>query len=207
MARTKASQTKAERSATTKRALLDVARGEFAGFGYAGAATEAIVAKAKVTRGALYYHFKDKQALFAGVVADMARDISIGMATKASEKRAPWEGLLAGCRAFLDIAAQPGILRVYLQDAPAAMGWAEWRAVDGDGAFGFLLRSFVLALQGSRKAKEGTPAALARLVAGALTEAALSIAAASDPKTARADIERALLALLVGLREHYGAAE
>jgi hypothetical protein len=87
------------------------------------------------------------------------------------------------------------------------MGWADWRAADGEIAFGFLLRNFVLALRGSRKAKDGAPAALARLVAGALTEAALSIAAASDPRAARADIERALLALLVGLREHYGAAE
>jgi AcrR family transcriptional regulator len=195
------------RRAETRRKLLEVARAEFATHGYGDGGTEPIVVASGLTRGALYYHFKDKRDLFRAVVADMAIEIANAMATAATSKPTPWEGLLAGSRAFLDVAARPDILRIYLQDAPAALGWSEWRAVDGEGVFGFLLRTLVLALHDAAKAKEGTAPALARLIAGALTEAALFIASASDAKKARGEIERTLLALLLGIRDQYAPTE
>lgn len=63
------------------------------------------------------------------------------------------------------------------------------------------------ALQDAPKAKEGAAPALARLIAGALTEAALFIASASDAKKARGEIERTLLALLLGIRDQYTPTE
>jgi len=51
---------KAEQSEQTRRLLLDVARALFAERGYAGTATEEIVQRAGVTRGALYHQFRDK---------------------------------------------------------------------------------------------------------------------------------------------------
>ncbi|MSO96596.1 MAG: TetR/AcrR family transcriptional regulator [Rhodospirillaceae bacterium] len=121
------------RRAETRRKLLDVARAEFAAHGYGDGGTEAIVQASGLTRGALYYHFKDKRDVFRAVVADMAVEIANAMATSAASKPTAWKGLLAGSRSFLEIASRPDILRIYLQDAPAALGWAEWRSVDGEG--------------------------------------------------------------------------
>jgi len=59
---------KEENAAATRAALVDGARRLFAARGYADVAIDEIVAGARVTKGALYHHFDDKQALFRAVV-------------------------------------------------------------------------------------------------------------------------------------------
>lgn len=76
----------AARSEATRRQLISVARAEFAAKGYADAATESIVKTAKVTRGALYHHYKDKRELFCAVVEELGREISALMTARAQEK-------------------------------------------------------------------------------------------------------------------------
>src|SRR5690606_20292643 len=68
-------QTKAEKHAATRAALLEIARTLFAARGYAGTGTEDVVGRAGVTRGALYYHFADKRALFEAVVEQEAQSV------------------------------------------------------------------------------------------------------------------------------------
>ena len=69
-------------SASTKRALVDVAEELFTEHGYAATSLDAIVAGARVTKGALYHHFSGKQALFEAVFerveTDAARTIQQG---------------------------------------------------------------------------------------------------------------------------------
>ncbi len=56
-----------EYSASTRRALVEVATELFTDRGYAGTSLDEIVAGARVTKGALYHHFSGKQALFESV--------------------------------------------------------------------------------------------------------------------------------------------
>ena len=58
---------KAEQSDRTRTALLSVAQRLFAEQGYADTSTKDIVDGAKVTRGALYYHFRSKKGIFQAV--------------------------------------------------------------------------------------------------------------------------------------------
>lgn len=57
-------------TAETRARLLDAAREEFLATGYRGATLDAIAARAGFTKGALYWHFPNKQALFLALVAD-----------------------------------------------------------------------------------------------------------------------------------------
>src|SRR5262249_46391087 len=54
---------KEEYAEATRAALVDVARALFGEKGFAAVSIEEIVQGARVTRGALYHHFEDKQAL------------------------------------------------------------------------------------------------------------------------------------------------
>jgi len=187
-------KTQPERLAATRAALLKAARAIFAEQGYEAAATEEIVRRAKVTRGALYYHFEDKRALFDAVVGEVAREIAAKV-DAAAPMRNPLEGLIVGTAAFLDACLDPAVRRIYLIDAPAVLGWHRWREID--------------APHGVRSLREGVTAMLAErpgdalviepttfLLAGAFNEAALWIAEAKDEKAARREMDRTLSAFI-----------
>src|SRR5271169_3981844 len=54
----------------TRRQILRAALKHFANGGYAATSVQQIVDTARVSKPALYYHFKDKAALFAALVYD-----------------------------------------------------------------------------------------------------------------------------------------
>ena len=57
----------AKRSERTRRVLLDSARELFTKHGYLHTSIQQLIDHAGVTRGALYYHYQDKVALFIAV--------------------------------------------------------------------------------------------------------------------------------------------
>ncbi|MGF6901404.1 TetR/AcrR family transcriptional regulator [Paraburkholderia sp. GAS348] len=57
-----------EQQALTRRRLVSAAESAFSRFGYEGASLELIAAEAGYTRGALYFNFPDKEALFSEVL-------------------------------------------------------------------------------------------------------------------------------------------
>jgi len=57
--------------------LLKAARALFVSRGYAETGTEEIVARAGVTRGALYHQFSDKKDLFRALFLDMLNDVAM----------------------------------------------------------------------------------------------------------------------------------
>lgn len=119
-----------ERTEATRAALIDAARELFVAKGYAETGTPEIVAAAGVTRGALYHHFEDKQALFRAVVeresAAVAGEIEQATARVTSAR----EALLKGGEAFLRAMTKQGRTRLLLLDGPAVLGRAEMNAID-----------------------------------------------------------------------------
>lgn len=191
-------RTQAERLTATRATLLREARTVFAASGYEAAATEEIVKRAKVTRGALYHHFKDKRALFEAVVEEVASGIAGTIDDMTVPVTDPLSGLIEGTQAFLDACLDPAVRRIYLIDAPAVLGWHRWREID--------------APHGVRSLREGVAAVLAErpdpdlavepvtfLLAGAFNEAALWIAEAKDEKAARKEMNRVLAEFIARL--------
>src|SRR5271156_4838599 len=119
--------TKARRAAqaqATRTALVDAARRLFVEKGYHRTGTEEIVAEAGVgTRGALYHHFTDKQALFEAVFVAVEEDL-IGAAGHTPVQQGAFEQLRSGLLGFLDAAStSPEVQQVLLVDGPAVLGW------------------------------------------------------------------------------------
>lgn len=111
--------------------LLAAARALFAEKGFAETSTPEIVAKAGVTRGALYHHFADKTALFAAVAeaehAAVAEAIEAAGGTMPDD---PVAALLAGSDAFFAAMRDAGRRRILLVDAPAVLGRATLDEMD-----------------------------------------------------------------------------
>jgi AcrR family transcriptional regulator len=191
---------RAEQAEGTRAALIDAARPLFADRGYAAVGTEEIVAAARVTRGALYYHFEDKKDLFRAVYAVVDRELVEGIAQVAAAEPDPWQRLIAGCDAFLDACIDPALQRIVFLDAPSVLGWREWHeTAEAASALGVV----ELGLQAAVDAglvRIGNVPAFAHLVLGALNEAGMFIAHADDPASARNDMGAAVRELLDGMR-------
>ena len=117
--------TKAEQSQRTRRALLDAARALFATQGYAATATEEIVRRAGVTRGALYYQFRDKTALFEAVFDEVGQEYMAALrADIMSVEGDAWRRLMLGVERFLDRLLDPSVRRIMYIDGPAVLDWS-----------------------------------------------------------------------------------
>jgi AcrR family transcriptional regulator len=182
----------------TKRALLRESRRLFATRGFTAVGLSEIVSAAGVTKGALYHHFESKTDLFRAVLAEVQDEVAGRVVATAAAQNDAWDQLTAGCRAFLTAGTDPDIQRIMLVDGPAVLGWAVWRALDEAGsarhladALGALIDAGVIARQ--------PVAPLARLLSGAMNEAALWLAATGNPQDLE-DTWAALSALLESLR-------
>ena len=190
---------KAEQYEHTRRVLLDVARRLFAESGYAGTGTEEVVRQAGVTRGALYYHFRDKRDLFRAVVEDLQQEVMGVVQGAAATAAHPWDGLRAGLHAFLDACLDTALQRIVLIDAPSVLGWAAWRELDAKYGFG-LLRTVLQGLIEAGLLEPQPVEPLAHMLLGALSEAGMVIAGAEDVPAARQAVGDSLDRLLRGLR-------
>src|SRR5262245_11133329 len=92
----------AERIATTRGALLASARDLFGRDGFEATGTNAILDRAGLTRGALYHHFKDKRALFLGVVRSLEAEIAESVGAAIAALPDPFARLRAAVLAYLD---------------------------------------------------------------------------------------------------------
>src|SRR5215210_5677635 len=118
-----------ERGEPTRDALLTAARALFAERGYAGVGTEEVVRRAGVTRGALYHHFRDKRDLFRAVYEQTEAETVASIGARVDGTSDPMTLLAEGVRAFLDACSDPVMMRIALRDAPAVLGWEEWREI------------------------------------------------------------------------------
>jgi AcrR family transcriptional regulator len=193
---------KAEQSEQTRRLLLDVARELFAERGYAGTATEEIVQRAGVTRGALYHQFRDKEDLFLAVYEEveyeLAQKIVDGLRTRITSGADAWEQIRAGNEAFLDACLDPAVQRIALLDAPSVLDAASRREINQYG-LGLIRRGLEMAIeQGLIDPQPIEPTA--HLLRAVLNEAALLLARSPDPASARPEIGAAVDRLISGLR-------
>ncbi|MQS05792.1 TetR/AcrR family transcriptional regulator [Streptomyces alkaliphilus] len=190
--------TRAERREATRRALLAEGRRRFAADGYHEVALTEVAGAVGVTKGAAYHHFGSKAGLFRAVVAEVQRELGERVAAAAERYDEPWEQLRAGCRAFLAAGVDPVVRRILLVDAPAVLGWDEWRTMDEEASARHLAEVLeALVESGGIADQPVTP--VARLLSGAMNEAALWLARSADPRSLE-ETERALDRLLNGLR-------
>lgn len=190
---------KAAQSEATRQRLVAAARRLFAERGYAAVGTEEIVRAAGVTRGALYHQFVDKRDLFRAVFEQVDAEVVQRIAERALSREDPFDALRAGVVEWLDACAEPELQRIVLLDAPAVLGFEEWRSVGERSGLGLIVAGLERAMDAGAIVRQPLPA-LAHVVIGSLDEAALYVARADDKVAARSEMDQVLDRMVETLR-------
>jgi AcrR family transcriptional regulator len=188
-------------SASTKRALVEIAEVLFTEHGYANTSLDAIVSGARVTKGALYHHFSGKQALFEAVFERVETDASKTIDKALRGRRDPWEKAQAGLRAFLGVVQESRYRRIVIQEGPAVLGYERYREQEERSTFATvvdIVRSVLGA--GSWELDEAMLQTFARIFFGAMSSAGESVATAEDPEVAADRVEAAIGFIIAGFR-------
>jgi len=174
-----------ERGQATREQLVEVATRLFAERGFDGTSIEAVLEHAGVSRGSLYHHFANKEALFEA--AFMAVEARIGAETAQAALAAgddPIAGLRAGSLEWMRLAGDPVVRRVVLIDAPAVLGWERWREIEEATALGMLKVAMQIAAAEGRIPAELADA-FAHMLLATVNEFALLIARSDDQAAAQ----------------------
>ncbi|WP_216216193.1 TetR/AcrR family transcriptional regulator [Amycolatopsis aidingensis] len=187
-----------DRTRATTAALVTAGRDLFARHGYAHVSAEQVVSAAGVTRGALHHHFGDKRGLFVAVLDEIEAELTADVSDALRAAEDHWTGMVTALGRFLDQCRRPEVVQLALIDAPAVLGWREWREKEAQHGLGVITEALRAAAEAGLLRPAPIPA-LAQLVLSAMIEASLIIAHAGDKDAARAEAEQSLLLLLSGL--------
>jgi AcrR family transcriptional regulator len=168
------------RGAATREHLIEVATTLFAERGYEDTSIETVLQEASVSRGSLYHHFKNKEALFEAVLEAIENDIGLRVMEAAAGATDPKEMLRLGSLAWVQLAGDPVVQRVLLVDAPAVLGWERWRALEERHALG-LIKVALAAIADQGELEPELVDAFSHVVLAAINEIALLIARSDQP--------------------------
>ncbi|GGM54276.1 TetR family transcriptional regulator [Longimycelium tulufanense] len=192
-----------EYSESTRQALVDSAIALFTERGYGGTSLDEIAHRARVTKGALYHHFANKQALFEAAYQAVEADVVDRLAEVMRVPTDLWDAMKAGIAAFFEVCLEPNYQRIALQEAPSVLGYDRWRLAEEHSCFS-VVRTGLEALIDAGEIEDLPLEAASRIVFGALAFGAIMIAGADDPVRTREDVVYSVDYLVDGLR--HGAA-
>lgn len=188
-------------SASTKRALVDVAEKLFAEKGYAATSLDAIVAGARVTKGALYHHYSGKQALFEAVFERVELESSKRIQKALRSEKDPWRKATEGLRSFLQVVQEMRYRRIVIQDGPAVLGYERFREQEERSTYANIVEIVRATLDaGAWELDEPMLQTFARIFFGAMSSAGESVATSDDPEAAARRVENAIGFLLAGVQ-------
>ncbi len=189
---------RSQHAEATRRAVLDAARTLFGRQGYAQTSVDDIADAALVTKGAVYHHFANKEALFRTVYAEVETDAQARALHAADPQRPPVDQMVAMMNGYLDAALDAEIRRITLIDGPAIVGHEPEEAAAQQPGY-MAVREFLVRSMASGQLMDLDPDTLAGLIGGIAWVAGLLIARAADPDRTRAALGPAVDAMLRGL--------
>jgi AcrR family transcriptional regulator len=189
----------AERRAATSEAILTEARRLFGTQGFAATTVDDIAAAAGVAKGAVYHHFKTKEVVFEAVFDSVSRDLVAEIDRTARAEKDVLAAMVAGTQHYFAATAKGPTGQIILRDGPAVLGWERWREIDAQHFGGKMPRALSVAMEAGLIAKQPVEP-LARLLLGAVTEAAVACVGRADIARAGAEYARAFKSLVEALR-------
>jgi len=191
--------TQAERREKTRTAIVKAAKRIFGERSFAATTMDDIAAGARVAKGAVYHHFKTKEAVFEAVFEQVSLELVSELDRIARSEKDALAAMAAGTLAYFSACSKGATGQIILRDGPAVLGWERWREIDARHFGGKFPRALTAAMDAGLIARQPVEP-LARLLLGAVTEAAVACSAGPDIGKAGAEYARAFRSLLDALR-------
>lgn len=186
-----------EHAAMTRQVVLESARRLFAANGYRKTSIDQIAKAGRVTKGAVYHHFKDKTAVFREVYEQLATELE-GHLRVIADTHQPADALPAAIDLLLEGAADEEIRTILFREGPAVLG-GECREIDRRHFLG-LLQETLEQMKSDGLLKPVDTAVLAPLLLATLIEGSILLGHAGDVDATRSALRTALATLLAGVR-------
>ena len=161
----------------TRAHLLAVATSCFAEHGYAHCSTNLIIRNAKSSRGSLYYHFQDKEALFKNVFDWECEQVAHQIQSHSYKGIDPKSDLIEGCVVYLEAFTHKRFAQILLIDGPHVLGLEYCRSRDAETVYQILYKGVLDIFADVEKTQT-----ISDFLSGALDTYALRIATANDRK-------------------------
>jgi AcrR family transcriptional regulator len=191
--------TQAERRAATIESILKAGRLLFGERGFAATTIDDIAEQARVAKGAVYHHFATKEAVFEAVFDQVSRALVQEIDRAVRTEKDVLAAMVAGTQHYFTACAKGPTGQIILRDGPAVLGWERWREIDARHFGGKIPRAIEAAMDAGLIARQPVEP-LARLLLGAVTEAAAACAGRTDVLKAGNEYTRAFKSLLEALR-------
>jgi AcrR family transcriptional regulator len=191
--------TQAERRAATIESILNAVRRLFGERGFAATTMDDIAEQARVAKGAVYHHFATKEAVFEAVFDQVSRALVQEIDRAVRTEKDVLAAMVAGTQHYFAACAKGPTGQIILRDGPAVLGWERWREIDAQHFGGKIPRALAAAMDAGLIARQPVEP-LARLLLGAVMEAAVACAGRFDVLKAGNEYTRAFKSLLEALR-------
>jgi AcrR family transcriptional regulator len=183
-----------DKAASTRAKIIAVGRRLFATRGYEDTSIEAILEETQMSRGALYHHFENKEALFAAVMEAVEADVTIAT-SPGPNVAGPLEALQHGFETFVDLACEAEVRQIILTDAHSVLGWEKWREIEERYGLG-RIRQALKFLADAGRIDEGLIDIFAHVLLASLLEIAFVVARSPKPSAAAETGRKAIKELL-----------
>ncbi|RUP26996.1 MAG: TetR/AcrR family transcriptional regulator [Mycolicibacterium sp.] len=191
-------------AAATRAALLEAACDSFVGHGYAATAIEEVTATARISKGAFYRHFPDKQTVFVELFSERLRQAAAAIedTVTAINAAGPGNGALLASKCAYDFAARSvtdPVHRELMRQAPEVLGEQKYLALDDELVLPSV-HGLLTTLSSFGELRPDVPLdTTARLLLRVLCAANTLIANADDPRAALAESAITMSLFFAGL--------
>jgi AcrR family transcriptional regulator len=187
-----------EYAEVTRSAIVEAAIIRFTADGFAKATVDAIAETARVTKGGVYHHFKDKAEIFQAAFVAMEERLLGNVVAGVAGIEDPWEIVTIGVDLFLAECCKADFRRITLEEAPAALGWARWKEAEEKYFLG-LVKAALDGLAQSGHIEIPSGDLTARMVLAAMSEAGLAVAASPTAAVEMGRARQLVLRIVAGL--------
>ncbi len=190
---------KEEYADATRAALLESAQTLFAENGYHNTSVDEICRLARVTKGALYHHYRNKEDIFADLVETLEIAFVDSLTFDGAEGEGLWKVLADGVDRFLEHCLDPAYRRIVLVDAPNVLGAKRLAEIGERTATGLMRTVFTALIDQNLIAKHPVDITV-RLFLSLVIEGGLAIGESKTPSKTKNEVRKLVFGFLDSLK-------